>query len=821
MKLVFEDDKIISKSNDVDSKIVGNISSVYLKYTKDKNQNIYSSYSNQPISNIYCTTKLDSAIKEEQILIGKCSLSEESVRSDFYLMDISDEEYKEKFNIFNFEIDKSNELQLPQLEVILCSIFACNLTSNDRVYIICDQEGDNYNSRAIDILQQVYKKLPYFMRKSIGYNTYSVGNDDAARIKLAITTRNNSDLEGAYVIDLESSNYYEVLLSVSQKIKDIVNFLLEQDDTKLIYMYDEIYKIYGLKNLTTDKFMTVLDYINFYKDREIDNEIIENYIDDINRANEYPEQVDLELFKKMVSDVKNKLDNQSLNNYIRHNFNNTEDLNNIDLKSVEAFKFMYYMGDIYELDIDLIENWFKQKRIPSLEEKYNTLQLISILQKDRTIVENLQNKIVIEDEFSENKNIDLIKERAISVIDKKLYELNQESQKYIRQERNKIKDKLQNMNSLQDILQKVIDIKVEYSENYELIKQEVENKLLFIMSSYKNYLDLKNIKLNNITEEEYDNFCKDVKLYYSKDIHIIEELFNRKFVEESVKSSALDTINTNFEYTISTAELIYYKNLLLNIKDLNNLGVEYNIFIKKLKYPDKNEYELQKVLNSNFENLLLQDKQGTCEICIDDLRNFLSENRNYLSQDNIKLGYDYMESKLYINIDDIENEEDKLNLDSNVLHAITDTIYKVINKDINRFFRSLILVEQDSNFQSRLEKAKKNYANLEANEKVFLIFDNTLFRTAEKGFVLTDRYVHYKSSEGEIGKILISDVESIVNLEKDDLICINDIPINCEIIGEKYRKEFKDLILSIFYLLQNANDENDIEQLVDEVLTFQ
>ena len=55
MKLLFEDDKVISKSNDVDSKILGNISSVYLKYTKDSDQSVYSSYSTQPISNIYCT----------------------------------------------------------------------------------------------------------------------------------------------------------------------------------------------------------------------------------------------------------------------------------------------------------------------------------------------------------------------------------------------------------------------------------------------------------------------------------------------------------------------------------------------------------------------------------------------------------------------------------------------------------------------------------------------------------------------------------------------------------------------------------------------
>ena len=428
MKLLFEDDKVISKSNDVDSKILGNISSVYLKYTKDSNQSVYSSYSTQPISNIYCTTKLNDAIKEEQILTGKCNLSEEdnkSVLSNFYLMDVDDEEYKEKFNIFNFETEESKELKLPQLEAILCSIFACNLTSDDRVYIICDEEGDNYNCRAIDILKQVYKKLPYFMRKSIGYNTYSVGDDDASRIKLAITTRSNSKIEGAYVIDLQSNNYYDVISGVSQKIKNFVKFLLGLNDNELICIYDEIYDIYGVKNLTIDKFVAAFDYIDFYSNRDLDDEIIENYIYDIKRANEHPEQVDLELFKKMVSDVKAKLDNISLNNYIRCNFNNTVDLENIDSKALNAFDFIYYLGNLFTLDSDLVENWFKQKRIPYLEESYNSSELIKILKSDRDILENLETRIMIEDESSGHKNIDLIKERAISVVDNKLYELNQ------------------------------------------------------------------------------------------------------------------------------------------------------------------------------------------------------------------------------------------------------------------------------------------------------------------------------------------------------------------------------------------------------------
>lgn len=825
MKLLFEDDKVISKSNDVDSKILGNISSVYLKYTKDSNQSVYSSYSTQPISNIYCTTKLNDAIKEEQILTGKCNLSEEdnkSVLSNFYLMDVDDEEYKEKFNIFNFETEESKELKLPQLEAILCSIFACNLTSDDRVYIICDEEGDNYNCRAIDILKQVYKKLPYFMRKSIGYNTYSVGDDDASRIKLAITTRSNSKIEGAYVIDLQSNNYYDVISGVSQKIKNFVKFLLGLNDNELICIYDEIYDIYGVKNLTIDKFVAAFDYIDFYSNRDLDDEIIENYIYDIKRANEHPEQVDLELFKKMVSDVKVKLDNISLNNYIRCNFNNTVDLENIDSKALNAFDFIYYLGNLFTLDSDLVENWFKQKRIPYLEESYNSSELIKILKSDRDILENLETRIMIEDESSGHKSIDLIKERAISIVDNKLYELNQESQKFIKTERNNIKGNLQNVNSLNKLLEAAKNIKIEYSENKNLLKQEIESKLLFIMTSYKSYLDLKNIKYNEITEEEYNNLCQDIKLYYDNDKNIIEEFFKRNLIEESIKDSILDTINNNFECDTTAAELNYYNNLILKkSNNLNDLGYCFKIFVQKLKYPDKNKYELEKSLNSIFEKQLNLDKKGDINISADDLRNFLNEYRDFLNQENIELGYDYVKDKLYSKIDNTPVEEFKSNLDVNTVNIIVDTIYKVVNKDINRFFRSLMLVQQDSTFENRLEKAKNNYAKLESNEKAFLIFDNTLFRTAEQGFVLTEKYVYYKSSEDKCGKILLSDIESIRNLEKSDLIYINDVPISCEVIGENYRKEFKNLILSIFYLLQNAEDKVNIKSTAREVLCFQ
>lgn len=824
MKLSFEEDKVISKSNDVDSRILGNISSIYLKYTKDSNQNLYSSYSTQPISNIYCTTKLNDAIKEEQILIGKCNLNEDnkSVLSNFYLKDVEDEEYKEKFNIFNFKTEESKKLELQQLEAILCSIFACNFTSDDRVYIICDEEGDNYNNRAIDILKQIYIKLPYFMRKSIGYNTYSVGNDSASRIKLGITTRSNFNIEGEYVIDLQANNYYDVISGISQKIKKFVDFLLSLEDNELIYIYDEVYNIYGVKNLTMDKFITVFDYIDFYNNKELDDELIENYIYDIKRANEHPEQVDSELYKKMVSDIKSKLNDIDLNNYIRKNFNNTIDLCNIDSKALDAFLFIYYLEDMFRLDLDLVKNWIKDKRVPCLEKTYNYSEIIKILKNDRDIIENLETKIKIEDEFSECKRMDLIKDRAISSIDKKIYELNQEAQKFIKEERNYIKDSLQNANSLDNTLEISKTIIVKYSENNNLFKQEIENKLLFIMTSYKNYLDLNNVKFNDISEEEYNNLCEDIKLYYDNDKNIIEELFKNEFIENRIKDSVLDKINTNFENDAITTELNYYNNLILNkANDLNDLGNCFKVFIQKLKYPDKNKYELEKNLNLAFEKQLDLDKQGNIDISIDDLRYFLNKYRNFLSEENINNGYDYLKDKLYSKVNDTPLEESKSSLDEDVMNIVLDTIYKVVNKDINRFFRSLILIQQDSSFENRLEKAKENYAKLELNEKAFLIFDNTLFRTAEQGFVLTEKYVYYKSVEEKTGRIPISYIDSITSSETGNVIYINDVSINCEIIGGKYRKEFKNLVLSIFYLLQNIDGETDIEQVAEEVLCFQ
>lgn len=826
MKLLFEDDKVISKTNDVDSKILGNISSIYLKYTKDNNQNIYSSYSTQPISNIYCTTNLNNIIKEEQILIGKCRLKEEdrdTVFSEFYLSEVDDEKYKEKFNIFEFETEKSTKLELSQLKAILCSIFACNFTSNDRVYIVCDEEGDNYNWRAIDILKQVYKKLPYFMRKSIGYNTYSVGDDEASRIKLAITTRSNSNVEDAYVIDLKSDNCYDVISDVSQKIKNLVDFLLELDDKKLIDIYDEIYNIYGIKNLTIDKFINVFSYIEFYYNSELDDEIIENYIYDIKRANENPEQIDSKLFEKMVSDIKNKLDNVSLNNYIRYNFNNTVDLDNIDSKALDAFQFIYYLGDLFKLDTNLVENWLKKKRIPYLNEKYNASELIKILKNDRSIIEKLETKIRIEDEYSGYENINLMKERAISVIDDKLYELNQEFQIFMKNERNNIKNNLKNIDSLNDILEIVKSINIEYSENQDFFKQQVENELWSIMINYKSYLDIENIKFDDITEDEYNNLCKNIKLYYDNDKNEIEELFEMDIINESTKKSILDGINENLKHDIINLESKYYSNLLLNIKDLGKLGYSFKGFIQKLEYPDINNYQLQKALSIALKKQLNLDRQGYIDINVEELRSFLNEYRDFIiDEDIIKFGYNSVEKKLYSNIDNMQPKiSSKSNLDKNIENIIADTIYKVINKDINRFFRSLMIVKQDSDFKNRLDKAKNNYAKLESNEKVFLIFDSTLFRTAEQGFVLTEKYVYYKSSEGKSGKISISDIEDIRSLKNTGLIYINDIPINCDIIGENYRKEFKNLILSIFYLLQKAEDEINIGSIVKEVICFQ
>lgn len=837
MEILFQDDKVVLKSSDITPRILSNISSVYLRYTKESDISVYSSISNQPISHVYCTTNLDNTLTQEKILIGESKLdydNDEMIKSKFVFLDKNDENYKEEFAIFNFDNIQSKKLNDKQLKTILYNIFSIYNTVGERLYIVCDEIGDNYNNRSIDILQQIYKRLPYYMRKAVGYNSYTTGDEESGRIKLGITTRSNINLEAENVIILEKEGCSNSTKTISQSIKALVDEIVKLNEDELNDLYEKIYKIYGLKNLRVDKLIRVYDYLNIYKDRELNDELIEDWIYDINRGQGSNQVIDEELDKMLVDDIKSRLDNKSLNNYIRTNFYNTKDLNDIDDYSKSAFEFIYNLEEVTDLclDTNLISDWLEEKRIPYLKENYKDYELVNMLNKDAELIQNLEQILGFE-----LKNIKVIKEKALKTINRLLYTENIELEKLIKSERDNIKNLFKDTdNSLESLSNTVNKINVEHIENKKILKQEIEKKLLNIMDGYKPCLE--NIDVGSLNEKQYDEICEQIKLYYKNPKSIILDLFDKNFINKDIKDNLLNGLDIKFNKEYCDIEYIYYSQIINNAKTLDQLDEFFNLSVQKLKYPDANEYKLEVVLNKCFKQKLELLNSGTIDINISELRDFLSKNRNLLEEEILKEGYDYLEkelNKIYVKPCEDENEDvisnpiavdseeeikEESKIDKKTLETVSTTIFKTVNKDINRFFRSLILIQQDIDFSNRLEKVIKNYAQIQNNEHVFLIYDSTLFRTAIQGFVLTQENIYYNSKDEKIGMILIDDVESLTI--KGEALFINDIKIDCGIINKDHREEFKKLILSIIYLLQQLHEQNvDMSSVVKEVLCFQ
>lgn len=819
MEILFQDDKVVFKSNDITSRILSNISLVYLRYTKESDISVYSSISDQPISYVYCTTNLDNTLNQEKILVGESKLdyeNNETIKSKFIFLDKEDENYKDRFSIFEFDNIQSRKLDDKQLKTILYSIFSIYNTVGERLYIVCDEVGDNYNNRSIDILQQIYRRLPYYMRKAVGYNSYTTGNEESGRIKLGITTRSNIDLESENVIILEKEGCSNSNRVVSQSIKTLVDEIVKLNEEELGELYEKMYKIYGLKNLRPENFIRVYDYLNIYKDRELNDELIEDWIYDINRGQGSSQLIDEELDKMLVDDIKSRLDNKSLNNYIRNNFYNTKDLSEIDDYSKAAFEFIYNLEEVTDLYLDnnLISDWLEEKRIPSLKENYKDYELVNMLNKDAEVINNLEQILGFE-----LKNTKVIKEKALTTINRSLYIENIELEKLIKSERNKIKDLLKNTeNSLESLLYTANKINIEYMENKKIFRQEIEKKLLNTMDGYKTYL--KNTDIGVLNKEKYNQICEEIKLYYKNTESIILYLFNKDFINKDIKDNILNGLDIKSNKDYCDIEYTYYSQIINNAKMLDELETCFISSVNKLKYPDANEYKLEIILNNCFKQKIELANSGRLDINVAELRDFLNKNRNLLEDDTLRYGYDYLEKEDTISESIIEVSIEESKFDRKTLETVSTTIFKVVNKDINRFFRSLILVQQDINFKNRLEKAVKNYAQVQNKEEVFIIYDSTLFRTAKQGFVLTNKNIYYNSKDEKSGVILTDGIESLTL--KGEILFINDIEIDCAIINKDYRDEFKKLIMSIVYLVQQVNEQNvDISSVVKEVLCFQ
>lgn len=149
------------------------------------------------------------------------------------------------------------------------------------------------------------------------------------------------------------------------------------------------------------------------------------------------------------------------------------------------------------------------------------------------------------------------------------------------------------------------------------------------------------------------------------------------------------------------------------------------------------------------------------------------------------------------------------------IRQIKDTIRIILNKDENRFFRTTLTIESDFKFKEKLNQCKKIYKIELKSEIPLVIFDNTIFKTCESGFIITERGFYLKNED--LNFINIDEIDDI-QLVLDSLY-IQKNKLLCDIITCDHREEFKDAVILITYLIQNGKDTSkDIDITINEVL---
>ena len=124
--------------------------------------------------------------------------------------------------------------------------------------------------------------------------------------------------------------------------------------------------------------------------------------------------------------------------------------------------------------------------------------------------------------------------------------------------------------------------------------------------------------------------------------------------------------------------------------------------------------------------------------------------------------------------------------------------YKRAKEMIKREYNSLdskiqdfIYLSEEDDEYNLVGNARRNYADLDEDEEVFYCFDNTVFKSAKDGMILTNKAIHCQNKREHPWRINLDDIKNIEFKERHwaPRIYINDKKIDCTAL-DKDSKNF-------------------------------
>ena len=263
----------------------------YRGYGYVKNREAYSDPSKEPVSLTYVTTDLLESNRKNVLLVKNARMTNYTTLCSYTHMRLfeSDKELYGKYflNLLRagfladvelnaYKNQNIDTIELPQEKYVpdehalsekqLYSLVTALLDAADsyieQIKVIVDEEGDNYNHRALDIIASVYRYIPYNIRMTAGFSTYA---DPASRIpdrvKMQLYTREAVGKLKGIVIDLSQRQKNEDLGYASEELKKFSRMLIDLSDESREKLFMEFQGAFELEDAT------VRDHIVLYRNK--------------------------------------------------------------------------------------------------------------------------------------------------------------------------------------------------------------------------------------------------------------------------------------------------------------------------------------------------------------------------------------------------------------------------------------------------------------------------------------------------------------------------------------------------------------------------
>ena len=296
MQLVYGNDgqnyTTIAKSEEITDEQERRLLESYRGYGYVKNRELYSDASKEPCSITYVTTDILGKRDRKILLVRNARMTNYTTPCSYTHMRFFEAEKQSYGTTFldflrtGFLADRDlnscknqniDAVEIPQetyvpdahalskeeLYPLLSALLYAADSYIDQVKVIVDTEGDGYNHRALDVIASVYQYIPYHVRMTAGFSTYT---DPVSaipdRVKFQLYTREAVGRLSGLVLDLSKVKDQELPVYITDEASGFAKVLLDLSDAEREMLFQEFQETFG------ELRASVRDHIRLYQNRD-------------------------------------------------------------------------------------------------------------------------------------------------------------------------------------------------------------------------------------------------------------------------------------------------------------------------------------------------------------------------------------------------------------------------------------------------------------------------------------------------------------------------------------------------------------------------